>query len=75
LEGKEMTLCIVASITFLLGFLACAMLTAGKIEDLEKEILELEEIETDLNNTIGFMERGITEWKEKCDKMTLDIKA
>lgn len=42
------------------------------IEYADNRITELEEIETDLNNTIGFMERGISDWKEKA--VTLEAK-
>lgn len=42
-------------------------------DDYKKRIAELEEIETDLNNTIGFMESGITEWKEKAEGLEDDL--
>ena len=38
---------------------------------LKQRIADLEEIETDLNNTISSMGRGIERWKQKCfDLMT-----
>jgi chromosome segregation ATPase len=40
-----------------------------KIEELYKDKSHLEEIESDLNNTIGFMQTGIDNWKKNYDDL------
>ena len=37
------------------------------------EVAKLEEIETDLNNTIGFIEQGIADWKSKAEGLKLEL--
>lgn len=32
-----------------------------------KKVAELEEIETDLNSTIGYLELGVKQWKDQCE--------
>lgn len=41
--------------------------------EMKARIRELEEIETDLNNTIGFMERGVSDWKEKAERLETQL--
>ena len=55
---------------------AHANLLKGLMEEREnrsEEILRLEEEITDLNNTIGFLKRGIDEWKEKTENQAAEI--
>jgi len=48
---------------------ACARLDAQKqeIAELEKDKAHLEDIESDLNNTIGFLQTGVDNWKKTAD--------
>ena len=41
---------------------------------LIKKVETLEDIETDLNNTIGFMEQGISQWKCNCAELENRLK-
>jgi predicted nucleic acid-binding Zn-ribbon protein len=40
-----------------------------KIDQLDKRILELEEIETDLTSTLSYAEMGVATWKTRAEEL------
>lgn len=44
-----------------------------QLSDCRKELGILQETETDLNNTIGFMQTGLDDWKAKCEGLEKEL--
>ena len=45
-----------------------------RISELEAEVKLLEEIETDLNGTMSYLEMGVATWKERAEELEAEMK-
>ena len=52
----------------------CNLCLQKEVEELKKDKSHLEDIESDLNNTIGFLQTGVDMWKEKVERLKKALK-